>query len=160
MDTITREAYTFSAAIVNFDAMPTCWVSKHYSVGLILLQCRNSRYKRVLDFNFATINRFGQPVDVVYNFVLFFMQPPNWLTSSIVSPRKMYTVWHRAVFRHVAFKSRPWNILFITLQNKSTLVTSATNVSQRKKSQGFSHHTVSCTFGTVRFWKLKKCGEI
>jgi hypothetical protein len=39
MDTITRGALTFSAALVLFDAIPTDWVSKHYSVGLqILLQ--------------------------------------------------------------------------------------------------------------------------
>ncbi len=126
-----------------------------------MLQCRNSRYKRVLELNFATINRSWQPVDVVYNFVRFFMQPPNWLASSIESPRKMYTVWHRAVFRHVAFKSRPWNTLFITLQNKSTLVTSATNVSQRKKVKVFPIiHCHVHAFGTVRFWKLKKFKQL
>ncbi len=31
-----------SAALVLFDAIPTCWVSKHNSVGLIWLQCRSS----------------------------------------------------------------------------------------------------------------------
>ena len=36
MDTITRVSQTFSAALVLFDAIPTPWVSKHYSVGLIL----------------------------------------------------------------------------------------------------------------------------
>ncbi len=60
-------------------------------------------------------------------------------------------------FRHVAFKSRPWNILFITLQNKSTLVTSATNVSQRKKSRFFPSYIVIyiwyCTFlKTQKMW--------
>ncbi len=41
-DTITRGALTFSAALVLFDAIPTCRVSKHNSVGLILLQRRSS----------------------------------------------------------------------------------------------------------------------
>jgi hypothetical protein len=42
MDTITRVSQTFSAALVFFDAIPTGWVSKHHSVGLIMLQCRSS----------------------------------------------------------------------------------------------------------------------
>jgi hypothetical protein len=32
----------FSAAVVLFDAIPTGWVSKHFSMGLILLQRRRS----------------------------------------------------------------------------------------------------------------------
>jgi hypothetical protein len=32
----------FSATLVLFDAIPTGWVSKHYTVGLIQLECRCS----------------------------------------------------------------------------------------------------------------------
>ncbi len=40
--TITRVSETFSAALVLFDAIPASQVSKHCSVGLILLQRRSS----------------------------------------------------------------------------------------------------------------------
>ncbi len=38
MDTITRGAETFSAALLLFDAILIGWVSNHFSVGLIMLQ--------------------------------------------------------------------------------------------------------------------------
>jgi hypothetical protein len=40
MDTITRRAEMFPASLVHFDAIPISWASKHYCIGLILLQHR------------------------------------------------------------------------------------------------------------------------
>jgi hypothetical protein len=42
MDTITRVMYHVFSGFSTFDAIPTGWVSKHRSVGLILLQYRIS----------------------------------------------------------------------------------------------------------------------